>query len=761
MSELSPLIIDLALILMCAGLTTLIFKRLKQPLVLGYIVAGFIASPHMPYTPSVQDTNDIKLWADIGVIFLLFALGLEFSFKKLMKVGGTAIIAACSVILVMIVLGVLVGMSFGWDRMDCIYLGGMLAMSSTTIIYKAFDDMGLRQQRFAGLVLSVLILEDILAIVLMVMLSTLAVSQNFEDMEMVQSVVKLVFFLVLWFVVGIYIIPTFLKRVRKWMSAETLLVVAVGMCFLMVVLAAEAGFSAAFGAFMMGSILAETVEAESIEKLVAPVKDLFGAIFFVSVGMMVDPALIVEYKIPIIVITLTILLGQSILGSGSFVLAGQPLKVAMQCGFSLTQIGEFAFIIASLGVSLNVTSDFLYPIVVAVSVITTFTTPYMIRLSVPAYNWASKRIPSKWMGLLEHYSIHSHTTVNQENNWRKFLKAVFRMMLVYCIVTVATIAICTQFITPFLLAWLPRQWGDLVGMVITILAISPFLRAIMVKKNHSVEFQALWRDNRFNRAPLVSIILLRIVLAVCFVMYVISAYYHASAALAGGAAIVLVLLMIYSRWLKKHSIVMERTFMQNLNLRDRYEEYRGEKQPEYVGHLLSHDLHLSDFDIPADCAWAGQTLKELNMGRVYGVHVASILRGSQRINIPGGDERIYPNDRLQVIGTDEQLATLGKAMSRLEEETKDNEQQNWEHQEMRLKQFIIDADSPFLDKSIRHSGIRNQYNCLIVGIEKADGTLMSPDADEVLHQGEVIWVVGEEKDVAHLLDKTKEKANEP
>lgn len=761
MSELSPLIIDLALILMCAGLTTLIFKRLKQPLVLGYIVAGFIASPHMPYTPSVQDTNDIKLWADIGVIFLLFALGLEFSFKKLMKVGGTAIIAACSVILVMIVLGVLVGMSFGWDRMDCIYLGGMLAMSSTTIIYKAFDDMGLRQQRFAGLVLSVLILEDILAIVLMVMLSTLAVSQNFEGMEMVQSVVKLVFFLVLWFVVGIYIIPTFLKRVRKWMSAETLLVVAVGMCFLMVVLAAEAGFSAAFGAFMMGSILAETVEAESIEKLVAPVKDLFGAIFFVSVGMMVDPAMIVEYKIPIIVITLTILLGQSILGSGSFVLAGQPLKVAMQCGFSLTQIGEFAFIIASLGVSLNVTSDFLYPIVVAVSVITTFTTPYMIRLSVPAYNWASKRIPSKWMNLLEHYSIRSHTTVNQENNWRKFLKAVFRMMLVYCIVTVATIAICTQFITPFLLAWLPRQWGDLVGMVITILAISPFLRAIMVKKNHSVEFQALWRDNRFNRAPLVSIILLRIVLAVCFVMYVISAYYHASAALAGGAAIVLVLLMIYSRWLKKHSIVMERTFMQNLNLRDRYEEYRGEKQPEYVGHLLSHDLHLSDFDIPADCAWAGQTLKELNMGRVYGVHVASILRGSRRINIPGGDERIYPNDRLQVIGTDEQLATLGKAMSRLEEETKDNEQQNWEHQEMRLKQFIIDADSPFLDKSIRHSGIRNQYNCLIVGLEKADGTLMSPDADEVLHQGEVIWVVGEEKDVAHLLDKTKEKANEP
>lgn len=752
MSELSPLIIDLALILTCAGITTLIFKKLKQPLVLGYIVAGFIASPHMPYTPSVQDVADIKLWADIGVIFLLFALGLEFSFKKLVKVGGTAIIAASSVILTMIVLGVLVGMAFGWQRMDCIYLGGMLAMSSTTIIYKAFDDMGLRQQRFAGLVLSVLILEDILAIVLMVMLSTLAVSKNFEGMEMVQSVIKLVFFLILWFVVGIYVIPTFLKRVRRLMSAETLLVMAVGMCFLMVVLAAEAGFSAAFGAFMMGSILSETVEAESIEKLVAPVKDLFGAIFFVSVGMMVDPNMIVEYKYPIIAIILTIIIGQSIFGTGSFVLSGQPLKVAMQCGFSLTQIGEFAFIIASLGVSLGVTSDFLYPIVVAVSVITTFTTPYMIRLSVPAYNWLSSRLPQKWMNLLEHYSLRSHSTVNQENNWKKLLKAITRITLIYIVLTIATIVICIQFITPLLVKFLPDGWGKFSGMAITILCISPFLRAIMVKKNHSIEFQALWRDNRFNRAPLVSIILFRIIIAIFFVMYVISEFYRASAALLTGVAIVLVLMMILSRRLKKHSIFMERTFIQNLRVRERYEEYKGEKPPEYMGHLLSHDLHLSDFDIPADSLWAGQTLKELNMGHVYGVHAVSIIRGNQRINIPGGNERIYPNDRLQVIGTDEQLSVFGKA---IDNTVQISNQNDWENKEMCLKQLIIDEQSPFLNMSIRNSGIRNLYNCLIVGLEKNDGTLISPNADDILQKGEVVWVVGEEKDVFHLLDGIK------
>lgn len=385
MSELAPLISDLALILICAGVMTLVFKRLKQPLVLGYIVAGFLASPHVPLTPSVIDVANIHTWSEIGVIFLLFALGLEFSFKKLVKVGGTAVIAACTIIFCMILVGIFVGWSFGWQRMDCLYLGGMLAMSSTTIIYKAFDDLGLRQQRFAGLVLSILILEDILAIVLMVMLSTMAVSQNFEGSEMVYSIAKLLFFLILWFVVGIYIIPTFLKRSRKWMANETLLIVSLALCFGMVVVAAKVGFSAAFGAFIMGSILAETVEAENIEKLVAPVKDLFGAIFFVSVGMMVAPAMIVEYIWPIVIITLAILLGQVIFGTGGVILSGQPLKVAMQCGFSLTQIGEFAFIIASLGVSLKVTSDFLYPIVVAVSVITTFLTPYMIRLAIPAY----------------------------------------------------------------------------------------------------------------------------------------------------------------------------------------------------------------------------------------------------------------------------------------------------------------------------------------------------------------------------------------
>lgn len=746
MSSLPTLIADLALILICAGIMTLLFKKLKQPLVLGYVVAGFLASPHMPFTPSVMDAANIKTWADIGVIFLLFALGLEFSFKKIVKVGGTAVIAACTVIFCMIMLGIVVGMGFGWHRMDCIFLGGMIAMSSTTIIYKAFDDLGLRKKQFTGLVLSILILEDILAIVLMVMLSTMSVSNNFEGKEMLWSVGKLLFFLILWFVVGIYAIPEFLKRCRKLMNEETLLIVSLALCFGMVVIAAHTGFSAAFGAFIMGSILAETVEAESIDRLVKPVKDLFGAIFFVSVGMMVDPAMIVEYAVPILIITLTVILGQSFFGTFGVILAGQPLKTAMQCGFSLTQIGEFAFIIASLGVSLHVTSNFLYPIVVAVSVITTFLTPYMIRLADPASNFVDRHLPVSWRRMLMRYTSGSQT-VNHESLWRKLLFALARILVVYSIVSISVILLSFRFVVPFFRESLPGVWGLLAGAVFTILCISPFLRAIMVKKNHSVEFMTLWNDNHVNRGPLVSTIVLRVVISALFVTFVIARLFKASVGVMFGVALLLVILMILSRRLKKQSILIERKFFQNLRSRDRRAEYLGEKKPEYAGRLLSRDLHLADFEIPGESRWAGKTLLELNLGKKYGVHIASILRGRRRINIPGGSVRLFPADKIQVIGTDEQLSRFAEEMIRVSSMEADI----IERSEMMLKQFVIDAGSVFLGKTIREAGIRERYRCLVAGVERGNAELMTPDVNAPFEEGDVVWVVGEKEDVYQLV----------
>jgi CPA2 family monovalent cation:H+ antiporter-2 len=748
MSHLAPLIADLALILICAGIMTLLFKKLKQPLVLGYVVAGFLASPHMAYTPSVMDTANIQTWADIGVIFLLFALGLEFSFKKIVKVGGAAIIAACTIIFCMILLGVTVGTAFGWKRMDCIFLGGMIAMSSTTIIYKAFDDLGLRKKQFTGLVLSILILEDILAIVLMVMLSTMAVSNNFEGTEMLESIAKLLFFLILWFVVGIYLIPVLLKRCRKLMSEETLLIVSLGLCFGMVVMAAHTGFSAAFGAFIMGSILAETVEAESIERLVKPVKDLFGAIFFVSVGMMVDPAMIVEYAVPIMVLTLAVLIGQSLFGTLGVLLSGQPLKTAMQCGFSLTQIGEFAFIIASLGVSLHVTSHFLYPIVVAVSVITTFITPYMIRLAEPASNFVDTHLPAKWLGFLTRYTLGSQT-MNHESLWKKLIFALVRITVVYSIISVAVIALSFRFLVPLCRHSLPGIWGSWVAALVTILFIAPFLRAIMIKKNHSVEFVTLWKDGRGNRAPLVATIVLRLLLAVSFVMFVIGGLFKVSVGLVFGVAVLLVTLMILSRQLKKQSIMIERTFFQNLRYRDMRAEYLGEKKPEYAGRLLSRDLHLTDFVIPGESEWAGKTLEELNFGKKYGVHVVSILRGKKRINIPGASVRLFPQDKIQVIATDEELNVFGQEMDKVSAMDVDV----IEKSEMILRQFRVDEHSQFLNKTLKEAGIREEYHCLIAGVEREGETLHAPDPREPFTEGDIVWIVGENDDVYRLVNR--------
>ncbi|MEG1562828.1 MAG: cation:proton antiporter [Bacteroides sp.] len=748
MSHLPTLIADLALILLCAGVMTLLFKKLKQPLVLGYVVAGFLTSPHMSFMPSVMDTANIQTWADIGVIFLLFALGLEFSFKKIVKVGGTAVIAACTIIFCMILLGIGVGISFGWQRMDCLFLGGMIAMSSTTIIYKAFDDLGLRKNKFTGLVLSILILEDILAIVLMVMLSTLAVSHNIEGTDMLSSIGKLLFFLILWFVVGIYLIPEFLKRCRKLMNEETLLIVSLALCFGMVVMAAKTGFSAAFGAFIMGSILAETIEAESIERLVKPVKNLFGAIFFVSVGMMVNPEMIVAYAVPILVLTLAVVLGQAFFGTFGVVLAGQPLKTAMQCGFSLTQIGEFAFIIASLGVTLHVTSDFLYPVVVAVSVITTFITPYMIRLAGPASDYVDRHLPRSWKRFLARYASGSQT-VNHENLWRKLLLALARIVIVYSIISISVVALSFRFVVPLFKEHLPGVWGALLGAVFTILCISPFLRAIMVKKNHSVEFMTLWNDNRVNRGPLVSTVLLRVVISVLFVMFIIAGLFKASIGLMIGVAVLAVVLMVMSRRLKKQSILIERKFFQNLRSREMRAEYLGEKKPEYAGRLLSRDLHLTDFEIPGESAWSGKTLVELDLGKKYGIRVVSILRGKRRMNIPGGSVRLFPQDLIQVMGTDDELTVFSEAMAR----SSVVDAELFEKSEMMLKQFIIDADSLFLGKKLRDSGIREKYHCLIAGVEREKEVLMTPDVNVPFEEGDVVWVVGEKNDVYKLLAK--------
>ena len=744
-----PLLVkDLGLILFVAGLVTLIFKRLKQPLVLGYIVAGFLVSPDMPYTESVVDKSNIEVWANIGVIFLLFSLGLEFSFKKITKMGTAPIIAAVLIVFCMMLLGNCVGHLFGWSDMDCIFLGGMLAMSSTTIIYKAFDDMGLRQQKFASLVMSVLILEDILAIVLMVMLSAFAKGGGLNGQDMLMSVLRIAFYVLLWFILGIFIIPLFLRKTRKLMNEETLLIVSLALCFGMALLAASVGFSSAFGAFIMGSILAETIEVEKIEKVVSPVKNLFGAVFFVSVGMLVQPQILVDYAFPILCLVLSIIVGHAVFSSIAYFISGQPLGNAMKCGFSMAQIGEFAFIIASLGLSLKVISPHLYPVVVAVSVITTFLTPYMIKFSAPAYQYIERKLPEKWMNVLNTLTVSDPNAKKADSIWQRYMMGIVKQIVIYSVICIAIILLCVNFVDPLMESWLPEAWATALSVIITLALMSPFLRAIAMKKLRSDDFWTLWNEHRLNRLPLIFVIIVRILISLIFVFNVVSIYSDQFGyGMLVAIAVLVMFIIISSRSLRNSGMNIEKLFMQNLHARENQQinANRSTKRSFNDKRLIDRDIHIADFLVPEDSAWTGMSLHDLHFGSIYGIHISAIKRGNFNINIPDGTYHLYPGDILQVVGNDKELAEFNKAItSKLLPEGIKNSQ-------MVLRLIEISEKCPFVGKNIAQSGIRNIYHCMAVGIEDENDDIQTIDSSITFKVGDRLWLVGEPQNIERIL----------
>ena len=746
MSHLPDLMKDLALILISAGIITLIFKWLKQPLVLGYIVAGLLAGPYINIFPTVTDTQSINTWAEIGVVFLLFALGLEFSFKKLINVGGTALITATTEVFSMLIVGYVVGIMLGWSTMDSIFLGGMLSMSSTTIIIKAFNDLGLRSQKFTGIVFGTLVVEDLVAILMMVLLSTMAVTRDFAGDALLGSILKVIFFLILWFLIGIYILPAFFKKVKKLMNDETLLIIALGLCLGMVVLATATGFSAALGAFIMGSILAETVEAEHIEHIIKPVKDLFGAIFFVSVGMLVDPAVLVEYAWPVIIITLVTIFGKALFSSLGVLISGQTLKTSIQSGFSLAQIGEFAFIIASLGVTLGVMSNFIYPIIVAVSVITTFTTPYFIRLSEPFAAWLYKALPDKTISFLNHHASGSQT-INHESDWKKLVKAYSGKIIIYVVLLTAIILFSSEFLTPFLVSEVSEDWGVYISALITLVCMAPFITALISNKTNSPElFMKLWKDSKYNHGRLVFLVLFRVFVAVACITIALIRLFDFGYALGIIIALaVLVVILFFRRDLNQYS-QLENKFISNLNQREEEEKVKHPLKASFNSQLNNKNIHISTLEISANSPCIGKTLKELNFRNDYGVNIVKITRGNQQIYIPGSSEYIYPQDKLAVVGTDEQLELFANKI----EDEKRNDDSPEINREVSLQSFTIDEHFPYMGKSIVESELGKRHNCLVIGIEREGESIMNPAHTTIFETGDLVWVVGEKNELEKM-----------
>lgn len=740
---------DLCVIMLTAGITSLLFKLFRQPVVLGYIVAGIIAGPYVCGQSWIDDTGSVDMWGEIGVLFLLFAMGLEFSFKKLLQVGSTALIAAGTVVIGMMSVGFLVGLLLGWNEINSLFLGGMLCMSSTTIVFKAIEDMKLGTHKFAKVAFGILIVEDLFAVVLMVLLSSIAVKQQFEGKQMLMEVGKLVGYLVLWFVVGIAVIPTFLKIFRKHLNDETLTIFAIGMCLGMVLLAINAGFSSALGAFVMGSVLAETLEAERIEHLVQPIKNIFGAIFFVSVGMMINPELLVEYWLPILVLTFVVILGQISFSTLGTLLSGQSLRVSLQTGFCLVQIGEFAFIIANFGQSAGVTDTNLYPIVVAVSVITTFLTPYIMRLSGPAEEYLTRTLSPGVLLFIENYSSRRNT-VTEESSWNKYIKKIVSSMLVSGILLVFLYIIYFNYVSPFILSkssWFEGVLTDeasqfvlkAIALVILFTIAAPFIYNVSIRYCRTEQAMKLWSSGNHRKATLAGIFIFRIIAGVAFISYAILRIFTLGAGVLVGISLLFLLFIMFSRRVKKQSHSMEERFMGNLTAREVSAEKKRAMSKTFVSHLLNYDLHISDFTVPSDSSFSGKTLSQLGIRGKTGVSIVRIIRGGIHTNIPGGGKHVYPGDQIVVAGTDEQI----EAFKQMLDGSIVKKNENAERTHVTLERFTVTETSSLVGKTIIDSHIRDNAECIVMGIERDGEYIMNPEPSTAFMAGDVVIVAGE------------------
>jgi CPA2 family monovalent cation:H+ antiporter-2 len=725
------LISDLGLILVTAAIAVLIFRLLKQPLVLGYLVAGFLAGSKFDLFPSVKDMNSVKVWAEIGVIFLLFSLGLEFSFKKLMKVGGTASITALTQIVTMVVLGYFVGQLMDWGKMNSIFLGVILSISSTTIILKTFDELGVKTQKFAGNVIGALIVQDILAILMMVLLSTIAVSQQFSGTEFIQSVLKLVFFLTIWFVAGIFFVPTLLKKAKHLLTDEMLLIISLALCLLMVLFAANVGFSPALGAFIMGSIIAETTQAEHIEHLVKPVKDLFGAVFFVSVGMLIDPKMLIEYGLPVGILTIVVVFGQSISATIGALLSGQPLKQSVQTGMSLSQIGEFSFIIATLGMTLNVISDFVYPIVVTVSAITTFSTPFMVKFSTPFSLYLERKLPRRWVKKIERYSANTDA-IKSVSTWQIVIRSYLTQVIIHSIIIVAIIVSSSKYLLPLVQ---DSRFGNALAAFITVVILSPFLWALSLRRVAVEQVQELMQVRKYQ-GPIIVVFFFRILLSIFYLGFVLNEFF--SPIIAVIALIIgLTSYVLFPKQLHTLYNKIEKHFLKNFNDR---ELTKVANRRQNV--LSPWDGHMADFEIAKESNLAGKTLSELKIREQFGINIASIKRGDITINIPVRNERLFPGDEINIIGTDEQVKLFKIYLDKHEVDAPETD----ERVDIILQQLDL-KNRACVGKSIRESRIREKTHGIIVGIERNGKRTLNPESDWILETDDIVWIAGDKKKI--------------
>lgn len=739
--HLAPLIIDLATILAVAGIMSFIFNKIKQPVVLGYILAGVIVGPHTPPIMLIKDTPGVQTWAELGVVFLMFTLGLEFSFRKLLSVGVTAGIAAGFEVVFFLIVGYALGHAFGWSQMDSIFLGAMLSISSTTIIIKALDELNLKTHRFATLIFGILIVEDLMAIILLVALTAVATTSDFSIMTFLETGINLVLVVGGWFITGYFIVPRIMAYVGRKGNNEMLTLVATGMCLMLVVLATRLGYSSALGAFIMGSILAETAIIHRIEGLMSPIKDLFGAIFFVSIGLLIDPHVMFKYWDIILILSAVTIFGKIFSTSFGSLASGQSFKNSIQVGFGLAQIGEFSFIIASLGLTLKVTSEKLYPIAVGVSILTTFTTPYLIKYSNSAAEFLEKLLPPNMKRRMEQYATWAHRRSHKSKNSKDIQRLLLRWfangIIVTLIFNLNTGLLVSMF--KFDLDKLSPFYRNL-SWIITLAVAAPFIWAMIFtsKKN----YVRIRKDKNFYQA---SVILALPVFTCIWIGVLCVQYFPIKNVISIMGGILLVVYFFLYKQLESYYRWFEKSFLQNFDSKTKTKS----SHQEILTSLAPWDSHLVNIEVHPNAELVNKSLIESAVRNRFGVNIVAIQRGQHTIVAPKPKEMILPKDTLVVLGTDVQLDAL-RPLLEVPVEVSNIYPSSANY---RLKHINLKPGSSLVGLSIRESGIREKYHAMVVGIERDYSRIINPDTDLKLKSQDTLWVVGEQVMLEALINE--------
>lgn len=724
--HLAPLIHDLAIILVTAALVAFVCKRIRQPVVVGYLIAGILLGPSTQILFNVSDMANIKVWAELGIIFLMFSLGLKFSFRKLSQLGLTAGVTGIAEISAMILIGFVSFRLIGWDYLQSVFLGCMIAISSTTVIVKAFGELGLSRKSFAENVYGILIVEDLAAIFILVALSSFVSQQMLSTGDLLIAGGKLLLVIGGWFLFGMLIIPRVVGSISKHGNNELLTIISLGLCLALVTISALLHYSVALGAFIMGSILAETPESKRIETLMEPVRDLFGAVFFISVGMLFDPIVVSDHLGSLLFMTLLIIFGKVIAVTFGSLLTGKSTTAAIQTGFSMAQIGEFSFIIATVGMTAGVLHPGIYPIVVAASLITTFTTPYLIRSSHRVATWVEKKIPPPMTAAIHRYRSWVVRLTSSAGKTNVLVSRLIRWAA-NGILVIILFNLSSIYLVPFLEHYLTTpSFSRPIAWFITFLTSSPFIWA-MLTALRAPDLISIPGLHEFPYGVMQFMVGLSTVLIIGLLSF---DFFTVWVSLSVTLLVASILFVFSRRRLEASYRWVETRFISG---------FQKKSEPSRLEeNLAPWDATLTEVEVHPNSSVIGQTLKEMKLGEQRRLNVVVIKRGARTIVAPRAEERIYPGDSLLCFGTEAEVEALRPLVQfpLAMDESKGH---------YLLKSFVLEEKTGILGKSIRESQIKENFDCLLVGIERDGSRIQSPHPDTTLQERDLIWVVGDEE----------------